>query len=319
MRYQRILLTGASGFVGRALLRKFKELSLDVLAVGNDNAERCIKPCDLTDGYAVRQMVESFRPEIVLHLAAVSNVTSDPARTWEVNFEGTRNLVSSLRKFGAAPMIFASSTEIYGGAFADGLAKDETSPVQPKNTYARSKLAAESLLEETYAPIAPVISLRLGNHSGAGQGDGAVIPAFASQIAQIELSGRPGSMLYGNLENERQFMDIDDVVDAYLRAMDLMPGISGFKVYNVSSDTPIKVSKVLSLLLERSSVPVSADLDLSKPRANDIPRAFADASAFKKATGWSCDTPLEDTVTDVLNDWRNRKWNERGFSAGTAA
>jgi GDP-4-dehydro-6-deoxy-D-mannose reductase len=317
MRYQRILLTGASGFVGSSLLKKLKEFNLNILAIGNDNAGSSLKSCDLTDRYAVCQMVESFRPDVVLHLAAVTDVTSDPETTWEVNFEGTRNLASSLKKFGPAPMVFASSTEIYGGSFADGRPKDESAPVDPRNTYARSKLSAEFLLRESYAPAAPVLSLRLGNHSGPGQRTKAVIPAFASQIAQIELSRRPGHILTGNLDTERQFMDIDDVVDAYLRAMDLVSEGDGFSVFNVSSDEPVRISRVLDLLLKQATVPVSADPDPSRMRPSDIPRAFADASAFKRATGWSCETPLEFTVTDVLNHWRIRKADGRGFSVRT--
>lgn len=316
MQYQRILLTGASGFVGSALLKKLKEFNLNILAVGNENAGSSLKSCDLTDRYSVCQMVESFRPDVVLHLAAVTDVTSDPEFTWEVNFEGTRNLAVSLKKFGPAPMIFASSTEIYGGSFADGHPKDESAPVDPRNAYARSKLAAEFLLREAYAPSAPVLCMRLGNHSGPGQRTKAVIPAFASQIAQIELSGRPGSILTGNLDTERQFMDIDDVVDAYLRGMNLISTTDGFNVFNVSSNEPVRISRVLDLLLMQAAVPVSANPDPARMRPSDIPRAFADSAAFKKATGWLCETPLELTTTDVLNHWRSQKADALRASIG---
>jgi len=315
-----VLVTGACGFVGQHLigsLRNYLPSSTPLVATGHSSqdfdagaASVSWTALDVTDARAVDQLVARIRPTRVIHLAARSSVHQSHGagrRTFEVNYGGTIALAEAMRRHSpGAVMILASTAEIYGRAFASGLPLTEASPVLPANAYARSKLAAEIALSDTVADVCPVLSLRLCNHTGPGQDERFVVPTFAAQIARIEAGLSPPLLSVGNLTAERDFVDVADVVDAYLVALRQADEAQGFRIYNVGSGTTRTIASILAQLTALSSARFEIAQDPARMRPSDVPRAACDIGAFSAATGWSAKRPWSATLTAVLNYWRDK-------------
>ena len=302
---QRFLITGLSGFVGQRLSKALhaRFVGCEVFGLGSDGLNGRIESPEDT-GNAAKRL-----PDVVFHLAARSSVahsTKAGFETMQVNLGGTQCLAAALHEYAPrAAVIFASSGETYGNSFLGGAAATEDTPLQPNSPYARSKAAGEWAMRDMLSDETAVISLRLFNHSGAGQDARFVIPSFATQIATIEAKQVPPVIKVGNLGAERDFLHVDDVIDAYLaiaeHAMDLKPS---FQTYNVCSGVPTKIEDLLSKLIAMSSMDIAIEIDPDRLRPSEITTAFGDNTAFRTAYNWlprrSLDTMLADVLTGAL-------------------
>lgn len=315
-----VLVTGASGFVGRQLVARLRRgIDPATRVVGWDHTPTDDAPppagvewqtLDLTDVDAVDAAIRAIGPTRVFHLAGLSSVRQAEGaarRTYEVNVNGTASLAKALRRHApGAVTVFASSGEVYGAAFASGQPLAETSPVRPMNAYARSKLAAEIALQDTLSETCPVIALRLLNHTGPGQDERFVVPTFAAQLARIEKGLAPPRMKVGNLSAERDFMDVEDVIDAYVAALKLADSANGFQVFNVASGAPRSIRSILDTLLSLSSASPAVEQNPGAMRANEIARTVCDTSSFRAATGWQPGQEFSATLARTLDWWRGR-------------
>nr|WP_303696008.1 GDP-mannose 4,6-dehydratase [Brevundimonas subvibrioides] len=300
----RILVTGASGFVGRRLVPRLSR-DATVKALGGPDMSADSPVVDLLDEVSLTAAVTGFRPRTIVHLAAASSVADaarTPGVTWDVNLIGTRNLAHAARRTGEpVHFIFASTAEVYGRAFLDGPCSEETTP-QPVSAYGRSKLAAEHLLEDLTGDGFSLTILRLFNHTGAGQDERFVVPAFAAQVAAAE-AGVDDAIRVGNLEARRDFSDVDDIIEAY-SAIAAGPTPEEVIRYNVGSGTVRSIRSILDLLVSQARTPVKAVQDPQRLRAVDIPAAQGDFSRIRSAFGWRATTPFESTALSVLEDQR---------------
>lgn len=309
---RRILVTGASGFVGPWLMERLASdlpAGSEVLAVGQPTQGASLAvDLDITQGDEVEALVARFRPTCVIHLAGISSVEQarcESRRTWEVNVFGTLNLAEAvLRHAPEARFVFASSSEVYGASFNDaGGTIDEAGLLQPRNAYAMTKAAADLALGQMAEAGLRAVRLRLFNHTGPGQSTRFVVPAFAAQIADAERGRRPPTLKVGNLEARRDFLDVRDVVAAYLRvvtAADLPPGI----VINVSSGTPRRIGDILEALLRQSRVAIRIEPDEALMRPSDVPVTAGDARRAHSLLDWRPAVPWETTLRDVLDACR---------------
>ena len=262
------------------------------------------------DSIAEAERLVQFRPDVVVHLAALSSVAAADANGPAImgfNLGGTMRLARALRGTSQKPaLIFASSGEVYGSSFIDGVV-DEDTPLRPGNAYARSKAAAEYALTDLMGDCGPVILLRLFNHTGPGQDERFVVPSFAAQIARIERGQQTAGVRVGNLAAERDFLDVADVVDAYIaviRAAESMP--TGPSVFNVCSSSAVSIQSILDGLISMSRADIQVSPDPSRMRVSDIPRAAASGERFSKQFSWAPRRALQDTLADVLDYWRGR-------------
>jgi GDP-4-dehydro-6-deoxy-D-mannose reductase len=314
----RLLVTGGSGFVGRHLLSAVRErLSHWEISAWHHGGQPPDLPgvhwvgVDLSDQKAVKAGIDSASPTLVVHLAAASNVGgsfADPAGTWSVNLMGTLNLLEALRqKAQEATVILVSSSEVYGRSFKRGEPLGEDAPMQPLNPYAASKAATE-LLANTYdGQGLGIACVRPFNHIGPGQSDKFAVPAFARQLARIEAGLQAPRLEVGNLEARRDFLDVRDVVDAYLlllRRLDETP--SSMPTLNLCSGIPRRIGDVLTELMDLSGVEAELVTDPQRMRPSDIPLASGDAGRARELLGWVPRIPWRDTLESVLADWRAR-------------
>ena len=313
-RTTRLLVTGGTGFVGGhlcpRLVAQWPDAERLLLTRAGDPVTRegfATQALDLTDRAAVEATVAHFRPDTIVHLAAQSSVGTPAGgeETWRINLEATLHLAGAVaRHVPSTTFFFVSSAEIYGRAFNAGIATEDSVP-QPMNAYARSKLAAEMALADTLPATAALIVARAFNHTGPGQDTRFVLPAFAAQIAAIEGGRIAPRLMVGNLEAERDFLDVRDVCDAYLAL--LCNAEAGCRqTVNVASGTAHRIGDLLAELRGLSNVAFDIGTDPDRMRPSEIACSFGSNAKLARATGWAPKTPLRTTLRDVLDDQRGR-------------
>ena len=253
--------------------------------------------------------MDSAKPSAVIHLAAISAVheaRESPRRAWEVNLHGTMNLAESVLKYcPQARFVFVSSSEVYGGSDKSLHGTlNENALLDPLNSYGASKAAADLMIGQMTREGLNAMRVRPSNHTGPGQTERFVIPAFAAQIARIEAGLQEPVIRVGNLDGRRDFLDVRDVVNAYLSLalspISFDPGL----VLNLASGTGRRIGDILSELVSLSRASIRVETDPSRSRANETPLAIPDASRIRALLGWKPRIPWSTTLADVLKFWR---------------
>jgi GDP-4-dehydro-6-deoxy-D-mannose reductase len=290
----RAIVTGGAGFAGRHLLG----LVPDALAPTRTEL-------DLLDPRAVRDTLRGSAPSLVFHLAARPSVGRSwqaPADTLMENVAMTANLLEAVRlEAPDATVVVVSSGEVYGSP--ERLPVDERALLRPQNPYAASK-AAGDLLASQYADGfgVRVVRVRPFNHAGPGQSDDYVVGALTRQVAEAEARGQTEVVVRtGNPDSSRDFTDVRDVVRAYVAAADLDGG-----VWNVASGQAASVRELLELVRVAARITVHHEVDEARVRRRDVREVRGSAQRLREATGWRPEIPLEQTVADALDAWRER-------------
>ncbi len=291
----RALVTGAGGFVGKRLVPLLEARGDEVFAHDLD--------VDISDAAAIDAAVANARPEAVIHLAAVTSIAGswkDPDLTFRVNFLGTRNLLRALeQRAPKARLLLISSGSIYGSALPDASPRNESAPLRPSSPYGDTKAAAEYLAAAAAEKGLDVVRVRAFNHTGAGQSDVFVASSFAKQLAEMEAGSREPRMAVGNLASVRDFLDVADVLRAYLALLD--PAVPA-DVYNVARGEGTTIQQILDGLIALSSADPQVEIDPERVRPTDC--LVGDASKLRSRTGWQPEIPLEATLGALLDSWR---------------
>jgi GDP-4-dehydro-6-deoxy-D-mannose reductase len=296
----RILVTGASGFAGRHLLPALRQRFPD--------ADLLVDRFDIGDASAAEAAVRGAAPDACVHLAGVTAVPAaarDPDTAWRVNLHGTLHLARGILKYApACRLLHVSTGEVYGRSFRAGVPLTEAAPLAPMNDYAATKAAADLAVGAMVATGLRVVVARPFNHTGPGQTDRFVVAAFARQVALIAAGQQPPVLRVGAVEPRRDFIDVRDVVDAYVACLahDLEPGT----ILNLASGTPRRVGDILRDLCREADVEATIEVDRERLRPGDIPLAQGDASLARASLNWEPSVPWSVTLRDVLEDWRGR-------------
>jgi GDP-4-dehydro-6-deoxy-D-mannose reductase len=297
---RRILMTGSSGFVGRHLL--------PLLRASFPGVEIFTNRIDITNRDVVSQAVRAAQPDACIHLAAISSVMAakrDPEPTWRVNLHGALNIAQAVLEH--APrchLLFASSSEIYGASFREGQPLDEFALLAPMNSYAATKAAADLALGSMASEGLRVVRLRLFNHTGPGQSEAFVVPAFARQIARIEAGHQPPRLHVGALDSQRDFLDVRDVGSAYVACLRVAPKLLPGTIINIASGIPRKIGDILDGLMDIAGLHPEIVINGARVRSSEIISASGDAARARQLLGWTPKTPWTQTLADVLADWR---------------
>lgn len=296
----RPFVTGGGGFSGRHLIDVLRSRGQDPKAPERDELE-------LLDADAVRAVVRELRPPAVYHLAALASVPAsweDPRTTLIENLESTLSVLEAVRcEAPDAAVVVAGSGEVYGAP--ERLPVDEEAPLRPQNPYAVSK-AAGDLLAAQYADShgLRVIRTRSFNQAGPGQSDLYVLGTLTRQVAEAELAGADAAAIrLGNLDSRRDFTDVRDVARAYADAVDAEAQPAA---YNLCSGVAVSVRDLLELLSRAARVEVRHEVDPERVRPHDVPEIRGSNERIRAAAGWKPEIPLEQTVADALDDWRER-------------
>src|SRR5450759_4480232 len=313
----RVLVTGALGFVGPYLveaLRRSYENNIEIIATAKKAGQHAmlgpVRAIDVTDRTAVEDAIVGSNQTHVMHLAGIAAptaVNADPDEAWRVHLQGTLNLARVILK--RAPdcwLINVGSALVYGESAKAGRALDENALLAPLDEYSASKAAADLALGPLIRSGLKCIRLRPFNHTGPGQSEAFVVPAFAAQIARIEARLAPPIIRVGNLDAQRDFLDVRDVANAYVLVMKNSERLESGTVLNIASGIPRRISDILASLIARSRVEISVEADPMRQRPGDLPILVGDASRARRLLHWKPEYSFEDTLTALLNDCRAR-------------
>ena len=305
----RALVTGSGGFVGCRLCALLADSGWDVIGADLRAPDGAVDrvAADLSTPAGVDAALD-FAGEVthVFHLAAATSVADSLNRPLEhlrINAGGTMLLAEALRaRRPGARFVCIGSAEVYGPP--QFLPMTEAHPLAPANPYAVSKAAADQYCAWLAASGAlDVVRMRPFNHTGPGQPDVFVLPAFARQIAGIGAGLRPPVLRTGNLAVRRDFLHVDDVVRAYLAAA--LRGRSG-EAYNVCSGVSRRLDEVLDRMRALSGVSFEVAPDPALHRPADIPELRGSAERLRADTGWEPAVPFDTLLTELLDHWRGR-------------
>ncbi len=309
----RVLLIGASGFMGghlqAAIRRAFGDA--EVLPTGRlATAGPGMADLDIGDAAAVRRILGDFRPTHVVNLAGIAAPAAagrDPEAAWRLHLDAVRQLGEAMLDLAPDAQLINTGTGLaYGASFRSGAALDEEAPLQPTDDYAASKAAGDLALGVLARRGLRAVLMRPFNQAGPGQSEDFVIPAFAAQVARIEAGAEP-VIRVGNLDAERDFVDVRDVAEAYVAAIARADGLAPGVVLNLASGTPRRIRDILADMLALAAVPIRVEQDPARLRASDTPRAWGSGARARALLGWAPATPFATTLRDVLDDHR-RRW-----------
>jgi GDP-4-dehydro-6-deoxy-D-mannose reductase len=313
----RVLITGARGFVGPYVYQALRNTcgnDVAIVATSKEGGRHAVlgevESLDVTVTAAVQSAIARHQPTHVVHLAGVAAPVAaqvDPRNAWRIHLDGTLNVAHAILE--CAPdcwLLYVGSGLVYGESAKSEAPLDESKLLAPIDEYSVTKAAADLAMGALARRGLKCIRLRPFNHTGPGQTEAFVVPAFAMQIARIEAGLTPPIIYVGNLEAERDFLDVRDVARAYalavLKSGELSPGV----IFNVASGVARRMSNILEQLLAQSSIEIKTRQDATRLRPSDLPRVVGDASRARAQLGWAPQYPFEGTLTAILNDCRAR-------------
>ncbi len=320
-----VVITGIGGFVGSHLadylLENFPGLTLHGICNSRSqanlahlagNSHVILHRLNLQDCESVTAILAQVKPGYIFHLAAQSlpgASINTPFETLNTNINITLSLFEAIRLAGLAErvrLLNAGSGDTYGFIEPGDLPIQETTPFRPGNPYAVSKIAQEMLGYQYFRSYKiPIFNTRAFNHLGSRLGDALAPGAFARQIAEAEAGVIEPVLRVGNLDSQRDFTDVRDIVRAYwlaLNSPDCLPG----EPYNLCSGQSHSIKEMLQKLLSYSTRELEIRQDESRMRPSDIPVVQGDASKFRHATGWQPEISFDQSLLDLLNYWRER-------------
>jgi len=301
---KKVLIFGIGGFVGRYLTREFKNHGYhvwgsDITPLAWHDNDVFFSTADLLDFEQIRKLIMSVSPDCIVNLAAISSVGQSwkiPQTTFSVNVIGPLNILQAAKECEVSPRVmFIGSSEEY---MLSELPISEETPLNANNPYGISKMTQErlaSLYRSEYGM--KVYCVRAFNHTGIGQRDSFVLPSWCKQAAEIELSGRPGTMLVGNLEAERDFSDVRDIVRAYRM---IIESEDCSVIYNVGSGKSIALRHMLEWIVSLSKQKIEVKIDESRIRPTDTKRICCDNTLIKEKLGWKPEFEIFDTLKEMF-------------------
>ena len=308
----RILVTGASGFIGRYLSAYLVGQGHDVVGTYLTQAELLVRDVpkkgvgwvhlDMQDPKEIDTVLRESRADAVFHLAAqayAKRAWRDPLDTFRTNVLGTISLYEALRRTPAREgALLTASASAYG--VAKELPIREDIPLNATNPYGVSKACQDMLsLQYSLNFDLRIVRARLFGTTGPGK-TGDALNDFAQQVARLERAGTPGTLKVGNLSTRRDIADIRDVVRALWLVFE--KGTPAEPV-NVGAGKSYSIGWIAETLAKLSRVPLKVQEDSALLRPTDEPENRADLSRLM-ALGYKAEFPIDRTIADALEFWR---------------
>jgi GDP-4-dehydro-6-deoxy-D-mannose reductase len=306
----RVVVTGASGFIGRHLVEEFARRGGDVIeawthraCVGDWDAKVKIAAIDIVDRDAIVRHLTSFAPDLIVHLAAQSlpgRSWAEPVPTYQTNVLGAIHLLEAIRGLAKQPrVLLAGSSAEYADA-ADACAIIESARTEPNSPYGTSKLAVDQLAQ-LYVRRYDLDLVRFRPFFLVGPRKiGDVCSDFARRVVAIE-QGQQSTIRVGSLDVVRDIMDVRDGISGISRIA--TAGKRG-EVYNLSSGRGVRIGDILETYRRLAAVPFAVVPDPMLMRPLEQRVRIGDSSKLR-SLGWKPEHSLASTLQSVLDYWRS--------------
>lgn len=320
----RLLITGFTGFVSQHFLDLLNQeepgsmvLGIDKNApsfdlMGYSNLTVSFENIDLLNRAATDQIIDSFQPEYILHLASVSSVAQSwhtPLDSFVNNTNIFLNLVEQIRiRKSKCRILSVGSSEEFGAVTENELPLTEEHPLKPVSPYAVARVSQE-MLSKIYADgfLLDIIMTRSFNHIGPGQKEVFVISSFARQLVELaKNSSLSRTLTTGDLTVTRDFVDVRDVVKAYYLL--LKKGRRG-EVYNICSGKGIVLKDIISTMSGLLGMQVETVINPDLVRPNENKKIVGSYQKIKNELGWEPRISLEKSLSDIIRYWQSKTMN----------
>lgn len=307
---KKYLVTGINGFVGKYFVDHVLSVEPDanIMGLGLEETSKVdnikYKSVNLCDVDKVNDIVAEYKPDYIIHLAAVSSVAKsweDPAGCFINNNMAFLNLADAVRANNLKTRILSvGSSEEYG--IYDMPIKEDF-VLHPKSPYSVARLSQE-YLSKLYVDRfgMDIVMTRSFNHIGPRQSPQFVIPSFVQQLVNIADGKSENKMMVGNIDVVRDFTDVRDVVDAYYRIIKNAPNR---QVYNVCSGRGVKLRDIIDIAAQQLNIRPNIIIDKSRLRSNEIMQVIGDNRKLREL-GWEPKYDLAKTISDIISYTRAR-------------
>ncbi len=312
---KKVLITGVSGFVGLHLARELISRQYEVWGLSREKIIHTednilMVAGDLTDKQSLYNALTQVQPDAVFHLAAQSSPGlsfADPEKTFLINTIGTLHILDILGGLYSESykprLMIAGTAEEYGLVGAQQLPIVESMSINPNNPYSISKAAGYFLaMQYVKSYKMDIIYLSPFSHTGPGQKEGFLIPDVCKQIVAIEKGLSQPILATGDLSSEKDYTDVRDIVKGYAQL--LYEGVGGER-YNLCSGNSVKVLDIVAQLVAMSNIQIQHQIDSKKFRPSEVTVMRGSYDKIHHTTGWVPEIPLEKTLKDSLDWWRN--------------
>jgi UDP-glucose 4-epimerase len=322
----RVIITGGTGFIGRHLVNKILSNKLSSIALIADRSNPrnsqfkdaevdgdllTIYSVDIRDKKAISDIFQNEKADTCIHLAAkisVSDSIYNADETMEINVKGTHNVLEACCVNKVNNFIFASSAAVYGDVTV--LPISENAPLRPVSPYGKSKMLAEKLVfrYQKLRKIQNTVSLRFFNvygHGNVSQSD--VISKFAARLS----NGLP-PIIYGDGNYTRDFVSVDDVVDAILLSSKAMEnkynGNLNFpSVFNIGSGTGISIKEIAAKMIAISRLEIDPIYEKVNQSTGVILHSYADMTKTKSVLRFVAKKDLKEGLREIFEKIQESK------------
>lgn len=306
---ERVLVTGINGFVGQHVSRYLTQSGYEVWGIGRSAVsvplENChYLQCDLLND-ELDDWLRDHRPQYLIHLAAENDISAswrDPVHTLESNSLATAKLLQAIKrsKVDFKKIVLAGSAYEYDTE--QKLPITEESPLHPQSPYAWSKYL-QSSIGQMYGELYgfPIIVARMFNLIGPGA-RGGVLPQLVKEIVQLEKGKREDPIGVGQLNVERDFLDVRDAVAALSQLLSV-PG-SSFEVFNICTGKPLSIQNLVDHLRKHTTSNFEVSIDPSLNRPNDPLKVYGNNDKLKNRLNWKPEFTLDTTISDLFSEFR---------------
>ena len=303
MKEKKILITGASGFIGKYVLKKIKDNDLDFLAIDTqkvlDVSSENQRVISLLDKENLGEVIKWYKPNVIVHLAAIALVThKNTGEIYNVNVQGTENLLESAQNYcdKNIRVILASTAGVYGNQNVDKY--EEGLSYNPANHYSYSKMITEYISKQ-YKEDLDIVTIRPFNIIGVGQSEKFLVPKLVEHFAD-----KKEKLSVGNISSFRDYVDVEYCAEVIMELISRKK--LDFDILNICSGIPTNGEMIIQLLQEITDFKPEIEISSDFVRKNEVWRMIGDTTRLWEFMNNKKSQSVKDILVKMLDYYKNR-------------
>ena len=303
MKEKKILITGASGFIGKYVLKKIKDNDLDFLAIDAqkvlDVSSENQRVISLLDKENLGEVIKLYKPNVIVHLAAIALVThKNTGEIYNVNVQGTENLLESAQNYcdKNTRVILASTAGVYGNQNVDKYGENLT--YNPANHYSYSKMITEYISKQ-YKEDLDIVTIRPFNIIGVGQSEKFLVPKLVEHFAD-----KKEKLSVGNISSFRDYVDVEYCAEVIMELISRKK--LDFDILNICSGIPTNGEMIIQLLQEITDFKPEIEISSDFVRKNEVWRMIGDTTRLWEFMNNKKSQSVKDILVKMLDYYKNR-------------